>query len=173
MESRAAAYRARGRRVFLWSLGVAVAVHVAAFLFWPEMPVEPMTAGPVVEAEPEEVDDDVLRVPVDARFGPPRILRTAGEWVQEPSDRTLQAGREVSLPAYCVGRAQSVEGEVRLRVNGEGRVDQVRIEEGSGTTCGDEALRRVAGDLWYRWLPDARFPAPVDLIQPVSLRLGP
>lgn len=173
MESRAATHRARGRRVFLWSLGIAVALHVAAFLFWPEMPVEPLTAGSVVEGEPEDVDDDVLRVQVDARFGPPRILRSDGSWAEEPPDRTLQAGRAVSLPAYCVGRTQTVEGDVRLRLNTEGRVHLVRVEQGSGSSCGDEALRSVAGDLWYRWLPDKRFPAPVDLIQPVSLRLGP
>ena len=29
-------------------------------------------------------------------------------------------------------------------------------------------LRRVAGDLWYRWLPNEEFPAPVELIQPLS-----
>lgn len=159
--------------MFAWSLGIAVVVHVAAFALWPEVPVEPLDAGALVEREPEDADDELQRVRVTARFGPPRILALDGAWVDEPADRVLEAGRAIHLPEQCLGRVESVDGKVRLRVNGEGRVDLARIEEGSGSPCGDLALRAVAGDLWFRWLPDERFPAPVELIQPVRLSTAP
>ena len=38
-----------------------------------------------------------------------------------------------------------------------------------GDACGDQVIETVAGDLLYHWLPSERFPAPVDLIQPVTL----
>ena len=38
----------------------------------------------------------------------------------------------------------------------------------TGSACGDATLARVAGDLWYRWLPSEEFPAPVDVVQPLS-----
>lgn len=144
-------------------------IHLAAFAFWPEVPVEPLDGGALVEREPEDVEDELRRVRVVARFGPPRILAPDGGWVDEPPDRFLEAGRAIHLPGYCLDRVLTVEGRVRLRLNDEGRVDLTRIEEGTGSPCGNLALRAVAGDLWYRWLPDERFPAPVELIQPVSL----
>lgn len=33
-----------------------------------------------------------------------------------------------------------------------------------------EPLERVAGDLWYRFLPNDSFPAPVEVIQPMVFR---
>ena len=50
-----------------------------------------------------------------------------------------------------------------------GRTDDVEIEQSTGDACADEVLSRVAGDLWYRWLPSEEFPAPVDLVQPITL----
>ena len=43
------------------------------------------------------------------------------------------------------------------------------IEESTGDECADQVILTLANDLFYRWIPSERFPAPVDLIQPVTL----
>lgn len=40
--------------------------------------------------------------------------------------------------------------------------------QSSGFPCGDAVLQRIAGDLWYRWLPNDEFPPPVELVQTLS-----
>ena len=46
MKTRAAELRQRDRRILIWSLSIAVVFHIALFLFWPTMEVEPLPTPP-------------------------------------------------------------------------------------------------------------------------------
>ena len=91
----------------------------------------------------------------------------------EPPERTLEAKRLVYLPAACraiiSGSGTIIDGSLRLKVRSTGRVDVVGVVRSTGIPCGDDVLKRVAGDLWYLWLPNSDYPAPVELIQPITL----
>lgn len=44
-----------------------------------------------------------------------------------------------------------------------------KLTRSTGDRCGDEILTEMADALVYHWLPTERFPAPVDLLQPVTV----
>jgi hypothetical protein len=171
VKSRSEQLRERQRRVFRWSLGIAILLHGALFAFV-QFRTEPLAGWDeeeVAEASPGEGRPFYVEVV----FGPPEITRPGGGVVRE--DRQLEADRTVLLPPGCGVLAQTIEGEphgrVRLRVRRSGRTDVVEVTQSTGSACGDEVVRMMAGALWYHWLPNERFPAPVDLIQPVTLLL--
>lgn len=60
-------------------------------------------------------------------------------------------------------------GRVHLRVNATGRVETVELTQSVGHICADEVITTVAASMWYHWLPNDRFPGPVDLDQPITL----
>ena len=168
--TRSVQLRQQGRRVLVWSLAVAAVIHVAVFALWPRTPVRPL--GELRATPIHDVEEGDVFVEISAEFGGPLIV-SAGE--QPASDRVegyLQANRltRVSLEcreAFPPGVVH--EGEVRLVVNEQGRVESKEVTRESGAPCGDRALLAVAGDLWYRWLPSRSHPAPVVLVQPVSV----
>ena len=153
-----------------WSLGVAVVIHVAAFAFWPDTPVEPL--GELQETAVSGVEEEGVFVEVSAEFIGPEIVASGGRITSERVTRTLEARRLTRVRIECreaLGPGRRYEGEIRLLVNDEGRVDQKELARGSGDPCGDETLLALAGDLWYRWLPSGVHPSPVVVIQPVSV----
>ena len=170
MSERIARRRKAERKVFYWGWSVAAALHVILFLSWREtrevrvtLPNPDLESVEIVDREP---------IPLELFFGPPAISNTAGGISFEPPERVLEVDRLVYLPAGCRaligGSGAIVHGSVRLAVNDTGRTDVRGIFRSTGFPCGDAVLQRIAGDLWYRWLPNDEFPAPVELIQPLS-----
>jgi len=171
MGTRGTELRRRDRRVILWSLAIAAVVHAAVFLLWPTMQIEPLAVEEtLVEAGGEIVG---IMVAVDVTFGPPMIFEADGSVTLEPPDRVLQADRILGLPTECEALLERdrtpAQGLVRLQVVASGHTIVGGLEESTGDECADEVILTVANDLLYRWIPSDRFPAPVDLLQPVTL----
>ena len=169
MTNRSQALRARSRKIFAWSLAAGVAVHVAVFALWPRGTELVPTDGR--ESLLTAVEEDVTWTRVAVAFGPPRILTAGHQAVDEVVERTLEVQRLVPVSPECLGGLRDgarFQALVRLTVGLEGRVESA-VLEGEGTSeCGDRTTLAVAEDLWYRWLPSRRHPAPVTLIQPVT-----
>lgn len=170
MSERIAQRRKAERKVFIWGWSVAAALHVILFLGWREsrevrvtVPNPDLESVEIVDREP---------IPLELFFGPPAISNPTGGISVEPPERVLEVDRLVYLPGNCKalvkGSGAIVRGSVRLAVGETGRVDVRGIFRSTGFPCGDAVLQRIAGDLWYRWLPNDEFPAPVELIQPLS-----
>ena len=162
--------RARERRVLAWSLAIAVFLHIAVLVLWPALRVGPLGASVTPGAIEGNGSGDTY---LELLFGAPEIYGPDGSASAEPPTRVLEADRKIKLPSSCtrlleVGRTPTT-GDVWLRVNDSGRVDTVEVVGSTGDLCADGVIMRVAGDLWYRWLPSERFPAPVELIQPVTV----
>ena len=172
MQTRAQQLRARDRKVLAWSLGVAAVLHVLAFWLLPGIQAQPVNA-PDVELRRTPNAKGGERALVAVLFGPPSITEQGGGVWTEPSDRVLKAARLVSLPRECitlVGQDRTpIHGRVHLQVDAGGLAANATMAESTGDACGDKVLALLAGDLWYHWLPTKRFPAPVDLVQPVTL----
>lgn len=178
LENRSSRLRRRHRRILLWSMGVAVVLHLGVFALGPRFsaPVSDFTSSPM-RVGGEEVPGVAW---IDVTFGPPRIHLPGGAVRQEPPGRVLEAKgvhlRGVPLHSDCdwlraVG-FDAVAGEVRLRVGDGGEVLEARLAEGSGERCADQVLVAVAGKLRYHWLPDEEATAPVDLAQPMRVVPG-
>lgn len=159
------------RRILFWSLVAAVVVHVGTFVLWPEMRTEAVS-GWTAEAETEEVEGTSKPLEVHVEFGPPGIMDVDGSLVRV--DRRMEVDHVIALPTACVKRGSRMvlpaRGTVKLRVRSSGRAEALELVDASGSECADSVITRVAGALDYRWLPDERFPAPVELMQPVALR---
>ena len=174
MNTRSDERRVRQRRVFRLSLGIAAAVHVAV-IGW----VSWSLAQPKWTPDQDSVQIEAgswAGTPVDVFFGPPRIFLADGTIAEEPPERILEAERVLGMPPVCLSReippGAPGAGEVRLTVNAAGRIDAVALARSTGDACWDAVAMRVAGDLWYRWLPNDGHPAPVELIQPVLVGLA-
>lgn len=169
MQTRSAELRARHRKIFAWSLGAAVVLHVALFWLAPTFHAEPL-GGMEVQGYVETGTDGPLLV-LGLFFGPPTIFPGDGESWTEPAERVLEAGRIVRLSPECegYGLGAPLSGSARLRVDGAGYAMDVEVAESTGEPCADEALTIVADALRYHWLPNERFPAPVEVVQPVTL----
>jgi hypothetical protein len=170
MERRITERRRQDRRILAWCVGVAAALHVAALLLLPGLPE---TADPTQDLELERAEIvGGQAIPLDVFFGPPIIERAGGRRSFEPPTRVLEAQRAVFLPASCrralQGTGRVFSGSVRLTVLVSGRVGKVSVFESTGARCSDDVLATVADDLWYLWLPTPEFPAPVDVIQPMT-----
>jgi hypothetical protein len=165
--------RRQYRRVFRWSFAIAVLVHALVLFYGPWFRAEPMsstTTELVDRASPGRGG-----IPIDVFFGPPAIADRTGLLSREPSMRVLSASRLVPPPYACtsndwLARGEAV-GEVRLTVNETGRIDAVNLTESTGDRCWDVVMQGLASDLLYRWLPNDRFGAPVEVYQPVTLSL--
>lgn len=157
------------RRLFVLCGSIAAVLHVVLFVVLRETRI-------TVEDREYDIESieitDRKPIPLDLFFGPPAITDAAGGFSVEPPERVLEVDRLVYLPGTCRaiirGSGDVARGSVRLRVNAMGRVDVLGVERSTGFLCGDATLTRVAGDLWYRWLPTEEFPAPVELVQPLS-----
>lgn len=171
MSSRSAQLRRRHRRIVLWSLAGAAVVHVAAFVLWPGFRPDPLFAPDVRSgSEAEEQAPGGPPTHVELVFGPPDIRGPGGALIRE--ERRLEVEHVLALPPECALAREGglpARGRVALRVWTSGHADVTDLVESTGTECGDAVMTDVAGALWYRWLPSERFPAPVDLIQPVTL----
>ena len=175
MSDRIRRRRRSDRRVLLWCIGIAAALHVVLLTGFPRI-----RAG---DAPFPIFSDDLTveegAVPLELFFGPPAISNDAGEVSLEPPERVLEAERVVYLQPGCRaiigGSGTVIRGSVRLRVRSTGLVDVMGVVRSTGVPCGDDVMETVAGELWYRWLPSEEFPAPVELVQPVSLaeKIGP
>ena len=165
---RIAKRRKSERKVLLWCLGVAAVLHVVVFLGFPRIRAD----GVPFPIFSDDLTVEAGAIPLDLFFGPPAISDAAGGLSLEPPERVLEADRLVYLEAGCRalirGSGTVIRGSVRLKVRSNGLADVVDVVRSTGFPCGDEVLERMAGDLWYRWLPNEDFPAPVELIQPVS-----
>ena len=174
MISRSTELRNRERRVLRVSFGVAVVVHVAAFglIAWSRSAPEWRPGSETIRLE----EGSWTGTRVDVFFGPPKIYEPGGTIAEEPPDRILEAARLLQMPPECLGReiAPSAPGfgQVRLTVNSSGRIDALALDQSTGDACWDLVAKRVAGDLWYHWLPSERFPAPVELLQPITVALS-
>lgn len=165
--------RQKENRVLLAALGAAAVLHVVAFAF-----IGFSGNGPVWTPDRESVTLEATSwtgTPVDVFFGPPRIYQADGTLAHEPDDRVLEAARLLGMPPICLSREIPPRGpgsgEVRLVVNENGRIDRAALHESTGDSCWDAVAVRVAGQLWYRWLPSDDFPAPVELLQPITVGL--
>lgn len=164
-------HRSRYRKVLTWSLAVAAGVHVAIFALSPDFEIEPLDGS-----RAEVVATDSQRTPstaLEVLFGPPMITAPDGSALREPPDRILRAARVTELPPLCVHLASELRlpqsGAIRLQVNAAGHAEVVEVFESTGDPCVDNILANTADALRYHWLPDERFPAPVLLVQPVTL----
>ena len=170
MGERIARRRRAERKVFVWGWSVAAVLHLIVFLSWRDAR-EVRVTEPNPDFETVEILDREP-IPLDLFFGPPAIRNTAGGISVEPPERYLEVDRLVYLPSNCEaligGSGAVVRGSVRLAVNETGRTDVRGIVQSTGYPCADAVLQRIAGDLWYRWLPNEEFPAPVELVQPLS-----
>jgi len=169
--SRAEALRARDRRVLSWSLLAAVVIHGLVFAYWLTRPEDVARGGGMGLTAQEQ--SETTGIQVDLHFGPPDIEAPDGTRWKEGPERFLTAHRIVQLSSFCHRLTQDgqtpVTGIARLRVDATGRVERVEVAQGTGDPCGNAAMTAVASDLLYRWLPNERFPAPVDLLQPVTI----
>ena len=165
MKTRSAELRNRERKIFAWSLAAAVVIHLVVVWLSPEFEIE-------VLAENDEDGSGGTGIPtfVDVLFGPPEISESDGTVSREPADRVLQVDHILGLETECAALNQTpAHGRVRLRVNAIGHVSVMELTDGTQDECVNEVMTTVADALWYRWLPSGRFPAPVDLIQPITL----
>ncbi len=172
MKTRSQQLRARGRKIFAWSLGIAAAIHAAVFLLTPGFRTELVTSS---EIRLERPGGSAAGSPIllSIFFGPPTITAPDGTTHTEPPDRVLEAERLVLFPEDCPPLALTAEtalrGRVRLRVNPSGRTKVVDVAGSTGNSCGDEVMSIVADALWYHWLPNDAFPPPVELTQPITM----
>lgn len=176
--SRSAELRQRYRRVLTVSLVIAAGIHVLIFVGSPEFHVSPqfkLASNPDLVVG--EMDADERWGIVNVFFGRPEIISDDGTVRREPPERVLEvyavAVARSALPRRCHLRNESevlpAEGRVRVQVDGGGLVVWDRIEQSEGDECGNALLTTLSGSLWYQWIPNDRFPAPVELIQPVRV----
>lgn len=175
MSTRSTELRRANRKVLAWSMALAAVAHVAVFTLLPAFRTEPLS-GSTRGAEPPEDPggtSDVQPVLAHLVFGPPTLSAPDGTVWTEPAERVLKTGRLFRLSRQCsalIGQDEvPLSGRVRLHVLESGRVEVVGLVKGTGNACADHLLTTAAEDLWYRWLPTPRFPAPVELVQPITV----
>ena len=171
MRTTAAEHRAKQRKVLAWSFMSAFVLHVAVLVFIATRTIEPepRTSAFGVSSATSATGE---RLSLEVHFGPPTIATSNGISFREPPNRRLKTIHVTTIPAGCddlfQGTRSQFSGDVRLLVRESGFVDAVELTRGTGLPCADAVLRSVAGALRYHWLPNERFPAPVDLVQPVA-----
>ena len=171
MRSRSEELRREQRRVFGVSLLIAVVFHVVVFLTFPGLRAE-ILSTPDMELDTTGVAGGA-NAWVDLLFGPTVVkLEPEGEWIAPP-ERFLEADRPIRLSDRCLGLASEDQGRlsarVGLRIKASGRVDVLGVVSGTGSRCADDILSEAAGALWYHWLPNDDFAAPLLVEQPVTL----
>lgn len=162
--------RQRNRRIFRWSLVAAAVAHAVLFLTWrwSDSPGDPARTGPRPTLFGELEAPSVVQVV----FGPTSI-RKGNAWHAEPEEHTLSAELMTRLPGECVSfqwlGGDVLRASVDLTVDSAGYAHVRSVSASTGHECGDAVASRSAGALRYHWLPDARFPAPVEVRQPVII----
>lgn len=152
-------------------MAAALAIHVAVFLLTPSFRTELLTSQEIRLGP----SGGSFEIPVllALHFGPPTLTAPDGTAHREPPERVLDVERLVAFPEECApfqgNGASALHGSVRLRVNPSGRTKVVDTEVSTGNPCGDEVMQIVAEALWYHWLPNDRYPAPVDVEQPITM----
>lgn len=174
MESRAKELRARGRRIFWFSMVGAGVIHGAVFFALQRHQVDVSLES----ATRDEVEGEsrILNF-VNVHFGPPAILGDDGTTWQEPPERVLEARNvellEINLPPECGSRERRgivpAQARLRLELNAAGRVTNAKLAPATGNPCRDGMMTAIAARLWYDWLPNRTFAAPVELIQPMTV----
>lgn len=164
--------RRRDRHILGVCIAIAAALHVVVIglVSWTRAGAEFVPGSDAVVLEP----DPWTGTAVDVFFGPPGIRQPDGSTAREPDDRVLAAKRLMQVPPICLSRAVPSApgaGEIRLTVNAAGRVDLAELTQSLGDACWDRVALRVAADLWYRWLPNETYPAPVEVLQPLTVGL--
>jgi hypothetical protein len=174
MESRAKELRARGRRIFWFSMVGAGVIHGAIFIGLQRHHVDVSLESAIrdeVEGESRILDF------IDVHFGPPEIFRDDGTIWQEPPERVLEARNvellEINLPPECGSSERRgivpAQARLRLELNAAGRVTNAELAPATGNPCRDGMMTAIAERLWYHWLPNRAFAAPVELIQPMMV----
>lgn len=108
MTTRSQQLRARDRKVLLWALFIAAAVHVAVFVL---MPAFRAALLPGSDRETTNAESPVATPAiVSVVFGPPTILLGDSTEVTQPPDRTLHASRAMQwICAVRLARQQCAE----------------------------------------------------------------
>lgn len=173
-ESRAAVLRRKHRRIFRWSLAIAVVAHGLVFWLAPWIRTAARGGSSGTELVGEGVDWG--GIPVEIFFGPPTIVEGDGGLTTEPEGRTLSASRKIPSPPGCGSNdwlaRSTASGEVLLSVNERGRAAVDSVTAPTADPCWNAVLAGLAGDLLYRWLPSERFPAPVSVYQPLTVSVS-
>jgi len=171
LRTRSQELRARGRRIFTWSLAAALVIHVAVFLLSPSFHTELLTSREI-RLDPSG-SSFAIPVLLALHFGPPMLTAPDGTTRKEPPERVLDVERLVAFPEECApfqeAAPTALRGSVRLSVNPSGLTKVVDTVVSTGNPCGDQVMAIVAAALWYHWLPNDAFPAPVDVEQPITM----
>jgi hypothetical protein len=171
MTSRWEELRRRHRKILAWSIGAAVLIHVVVFAVFPRFRTKPTIAQRAAHSDHPDATP-AQPVMLDVIFGPTTILLKDGGTATEPAEHVLRTHQLVRLPEDCpvLTRPDSIlNGRVSLRVDSAGQAEVVKLTESTGDRCGDQMLIDMAGALLYRWIPNERYPAPLDVNQPVTL----
>ncbi len=144
-----------------------------------DMPVVPQQGEALVVGR----DWRGTRIRTETLFGSPEIVADDGTIWREPVEpvvagevplirltETCDRSRIILIPTMAPP-TRGLTGLVRLRLRADGWVDRVELIQSTGDPCVDRMITGVAGALWYRSLPNDRFPAPLDLIQPITWRV--
>jgi hypothetical protein len=178
-ELRSERHRRQHRRVLGWSLAAAALLHLAVLALNPGWVLDQISIFAPRSLEDRDGPPELGLV--DVSFGPPQIFLPDGSLRQEPPERVLEALdvdiRGIRWAQGCVwvgsNGFERIKGEVELEVGREGFVREARISRSSGDGCLDQMLVAISGTLWYRWLPNESSPAPVRLLQPMTVDLAP
>jgi hypothetical protein len=172
--------RSQSNLLFALSFLIALGVHLALLLRDPtfELEVPENYLGPSAMQVP--VDSGNIGPLFNVSFLAPEIFARDGTLRPEPPERVLEARHiDLSEPLgsdACGGRDPDsvfpVAGQVQVRVNEHGRVVSVEVRETTGNRCRDAIIAGIARSVWYRWLPNEDYPAPVELIQRMSVTEG-
>jgi hypothetical protein len=174
MESRAQELRARSRRIFWFSMVGAAVIHGVILVALQRHQVDVSLESAI--RDEVEGESGILNF-VDVHFGPPEILGDDGTTWQEPPERVLEARNvellEINLPPECGTRERRgivpAQARIRLELNAAGRVAKAELAPTTGNSCRDGMMTAIAERLWYHWLPNRTFAAPVELIQPMTV----
>ena len=165
--------RKRQRRIFRYSLAIAVVAHALVLWFSPWFRNDPRLSPGTELAQGAE--PPFGGIAVNVIFGPPAIVDGNGALAQEPDWRVLSASRVLPPPPGCASHdwfePAFAKGEVRLILGETGRPDTVSLAVTTGDRCWNGVMVGLAGDLRYLWLPNDEHVAPVELVQPVTLSL--
>jgi hypothetical protein len=172
-DSRSTRLKRQGRWSLFAGLVLAAVVHATVLLFSPSFEAERHVREFGFGSEPDSVG--VTWRFLEVEFHPPQIELLDGSLWQEPPERFLHAEvvdiGNIQLSRPCQRTEIDWErprvGTVSVEVTASGRVASADVHRSSGDSCVDEVLVAIAASVWYQWLPNDRFSAPVRVVQPI------